>query len=73
MSTKTVSIVSKPLYLDYENASTATMDTSEKDMYEEALWYRENSEESDDAKVYKVGSIILVDSGAAFTSVFSNI
>ena len=54
-----MSIVSKPLYLDYENASTATMDTSEKDMYEEALLYRETSEESDDVKVYKIGSFIL--------------
>ena len=63
VSTKTVSIVSKSLYLDYDNActATATMNMSEEDKCEEALWYN--------VKVYKVGSVILVDSGAAFTSV----
>ena len=39
---------------------------SEEDKYEEALWYKKNSEEeSDDLKVFKIGSVVLVDSGAA--------
>ena len=42
---------------------------SEVDRYEESIWYRENSEEENDVKVYKIGSIIFVDSGAAYTSV----
>ena len=50
-----------------------TMDMSEKDMYEEALWYRENSEEFNDVKVYKIGTVILVDSCAALTSVNESI
>ena len=53
----------------YADACAATMDMSEKEMYEEALWYKENLEKSDDVKVYKLGSIMLVNSGAAFTSV----
>ena len=73
VSTKIVSIVSKFLYLDYKNACTTTMDMFEKDMYEEALWCRENSEEFDDVKVCKIGSVILVNSGVAFTSVNESI
>ena len=58
VSTKTVRIASKSLYLDFINACSATMDMSEEDKYEEALWYKENSEEeSDDVEMYKIGLI----------------
>ena len=41
-----------------------------KDNYEEALFYRGSTEdEVDDLKVYKISSVVLVHSGAAFTSI----
>ena len=51
----------------------ATTHMSEEDKYEEAIWHKENLENENDVKVYKIGSVILVDSGAAFTSVNESI
>ena len=74
MTERTVSIALNSLYLDFINACSTTMNMSEEDKYEEALWYKENSEqESDDVKVYKIGTLMFVDSGAAFTSVNESI
>ena len=56
------------------DACNATSNMSEKDDYEEVSWYKDNSdEEFDDLKEYKIGSVILVDSGAAFTLVNKSI
>ena len=69
VSTKTVSIVSKSLYLDYENACTAMMNISEEDKYKDALCYTANFDGEYDITVYK----ILVDNGAVFTPVNESI
>ena len=71
VSTKTVNVVSR--YSDYLSASSEKMNMSEEDKYEEALWYTGNLDEEYDVKVYKIGSLILVDSAAAFTSVNESI
>ena len=64
------SIASKSYYLDYINACTATIDMSEEDRNEEAISYLESQDEDlQGVGVYKIGSVILVDSGAAFTSI----
>ena len=73
VSTKTVSISRNNRYNDYLNARSATTRMSEEDRYEEAIWHKENLENENDVKVYKIGSVILVDSGAAFTSVNESI
>ena len=68
------SIASKSYYLDYINACTATIDMSEEDRDEEAISYLESQDEDlQGVGVYKIGSVILVDSGAAFTSVIESI
>ena len=47
---------------------------SEEENYEEALSYKDGTDdEVDDVKVYKIGSVILVDSGAAVTPVNDSI
>ena len=73
VSIKTVSISRNNRYNDYLNARLATTHMSEEDKYEEAIWHKENLENENDVKVYKIGSVILVDSGAAFTSVNESI
>ena len=60
-------------YSDYLSVCSATMNMSEEYKYEEAIWYKENLEEECDVKVYRIGTVILVDSGAAFTSVNNSI
>ena len=63
-----VNIVSTNFKLDIVNACSAASGMSEKENYEEALFYKDHiDDEMEDLKVYKIGSIILVDSGAAFT------
>lgn len=66
VSVNEVNIVSTP-YLDYITACSATTDMSEENKHQGTLWYRENGdEEFDDIKSYKVGSLVLIDGGAAF-------
>ena len=73
LTTVSAKIVSVSRYNDYLNACSATRNMSEGNKYEETIWYKENSEEEQDVKVCKIGSVILVDSGAAFTSVNESI
>ena len=46
----------------------------EKTNYEETLFYRESTEdELEDLKMYNVGSVVQIDSGATLTSVNNSI
>ena len=70
MSVNAVERVSATSYNDFINACSATSGMSEENNYEEALYYKDGTDdEVDDIKVYKIGSVILVDSGTVFTSV----
>lgn len=65
-----MNMVSTTPYHEFLNACLATIDMPEENRYQEALWHKENiEEESVDLKVFKIGSVVLVDSGVAFTPV----
>ena len=49
------------------------MNMSEEDRYKKALSYTEHFDGESDVKMYKIGSVMLMDSGGAFTSVNDSI
>ena len=68
VSMNAVKIVSSTPYLNCINVCSTTSWMSEKDDYEEKLFYRESAEdELEDLKLCKIGSVVLVHSSAIFT------
>ena len=68
MSVNAIKRISATSYMDFINA------WSEENNYEDAVYYKDGTDnEVDDVKVYKIGSVLLVDGGAAFTSMNDSI